>query len=74
VRISYIIFTLLVFCFLRETGLLLKFTPETVRSKKKVGLTLHPSLYLGSRIRDEKIVGTGLGISIPDPQLCSYRY
>jgi hypothetical protein len=57
------------------TGLLLKLTPETISSKKKVFfLVLPPPFYIGLRIRDprpririwdEKILGSGSGIKHP---------
>jgi hypothetical protein len=39
-------------CYLFLTGLLLKLTPETVSSKKKVYLLLPPPFYIGRRIQD----------------------
>jgi hypothetical protein len=47
-------------CSLYETGVLLKLIPETISSKKKVCLVLLPPFYIGLRIRDEKILESGI--------------
>jgi hypothetical protein len=47
---------------LYETGQLLKLTPETISSKKKVCLVWLPLFTkdLGSEIREERILGSGI--------------
>jgi hypothetical protein len=53
-------------CYLYETGLLLKLTPETISSKKKVCLVLLPRFYMGLRIQDKtsRIRNTGTKLSV----------
>jgi hypothetical protein len=57
-------------CDLYETGLLLKLTPETISSKKKLRLLLPPPFYIGRRIRDPGWQNSRIRDKtwIPDPQ------
>jgi hypothetical protein len=38
----------------------IKLTPETISSKKKLSLVLLAPIYIGRRIRDEKILVSGI--------------
>jgi hypothetical protein len=73
---SYIIFRIL-FCVVYETWLLLRLSPDTVSSKKRVPVPdvqfCYPPFYVGCRIR-ETTKTLGSGINIPDPQHCHQYY